>query len=62
MTEAMETQDFHTVDDALREIKLKKLDIDVKLKKDAEVLHLKLKWELDIKTFIKDKLQYVEDY
>lgn len=44
----METMEFHTVDAAIKEIEQKQLDIDVKLKNEAEILHLKLERELDI--------------
>lgn len=37
------------------------MDIDVKLKHSAQVLHLKLEKELDIRTFIKS-VDFVEDY
>ena len=58
----METMDYYVVDAALQEINNKKLDIDVKLKHEAELLHLKLEHELNIRTFIDEKLQYVEDF
>lgn len=37
------------------------IDIDVKAKHSAQVLHLKLEKELDIRNFIKS-VDYVEDY
>jgi len=39
-----------------------KLDIEVKLMHRANILHVKLERELDIKNFIKDKLQHIDDY
>jgi hypothetical protein len=39
----------------------KGIDIDVKLKKKAEVLHLKLEHELKIKNFLKEK-DHHDDY
>ena len=49
---AMETNDFHTLDGVLSKILKEKTDIDVKLRDKAEVLHLKLENELDIRNFI----------
>lgn len=48
----METNDFHTLDGVLSKILKEKTDIDVKLRDKAEVLHLKLENELDIRNFI----------
>ena len=62
LREAMETDDYYSVDAAISEINNKRLDIDVKLKHEAELLHLKLEHELNIRTFIEEKLQYVEDF
>jgi len=48
----METDDFATLHKVLSGILSAKLDIDVKLLHAAEVLHLKLEKELDIRNFI----------
>lgn len=50
---AMATMEFHTVDKVLSHILNNKIDIAVKLKHQAEVLHLKLEKELDIRNFIR---------
>ena len=42
-------------------ISCKGIDIDVKLKKKAEVMHLKLEHELKIKVFLKEK-DHHDDY
>lgn len=49
----METMDFSTVDKVFNKIVADKVDIDVKLKREAERLHLRLEKELDIRNFIK---------
>lgn len=61
MREAMESMVFENVDRVLTGIKQDKLDIDVKLMKKAEILHLKLNKEKDINEFI-DSLAFVENY
>lgn len=58
--EAMDSNDFHILDAALRECR--KLQIEVKLMHQAEILHTKLERELDINTFINEKLQHIDDY
>ena len=52
LQEAMETQDFATLDRVYKRITDNEMDIDVKLLDKAEKLHLKLEKELDIRTFI----------
>lgn len=52
LSTAMETQEFTTLHKVLSGILSSNLDIDVKLKHQAEVLHLKLEKELDIRNFI----------
>jgi hypothetical protein len=53
--------DYHTVDKALSFIKMNHIDIDVKLLHQAEVMHLKLEKELDIRNFIKS-VDHIDDY
>ena len=50
---AFDTGDFHAVDKALSDCH--GIDIDVKLRKRAEVLHLRLNHELKIKNFLNEK-------
>jgi hypothetical protein len=50
---AIKSGDFHALDKALTECQ--GIDIDVKLRKRAEVLHLKLDHELKIRTFLNEK-------
>ena len=57
----MSTMDFHTVDKVYSMILARNIDIDVKLKHQAQVLHLKLDKELDIKNFIKS-VDHIDDY
>ena len=61
MTQALKTMDFHKVDRVFSMILANNVDIDVKLKHQAQVTHLKLEKELDIRTFIKG-VEHVEDY
>lgn len=61
LMEAMATMEFHKVDKVLTDILQNKVDIAVKLKHKAEVLHLKLEKELDIRTFIQS-VAHVDDY
>lgn len=61
MREANETMNYETVDKVLSELKTCNLDLDVKLMKAAEILHLKLEREKDIKEFIKS-LAHVPNY
>jgi len=48
----MDTRDFATLHKVFSGVMSAQLDIDVKLKHQAEVLHLKLEKELDIRNFI----------
>jgi hypothetical protein len=57
----METQDFTILHKVLTSILSSNLDIDVKLKHSAEVLHLKLEKELDIRNFIASVV-HVDNY
>ena len=61
LREAMGTNDFATLDRVFTEIKNNNTDIDVKLFDEAEVLHLKLEKELDIRNFIQS-VAHVENY
>ena len=58
---AMATMEFFTVDKILKHILNNNIDIAVKLKHEAQVLHLKLEKELDIRNFIKS-VEHVDDY
>jgi hypothetical protein len=57
----MATMEFFTVDKILKYILNNHVDIAVKLKHQAQVLHLKLDKELDIRNFIKS-VEHVDDY
>ena len=57
----MATNEFATLDQCFTQIKNNGTDIDVKLYHEAEVLHLKLEKELDIRNFIQS-VAHVEDY
>ena len=57
----MATMEFFTVDKILKYILNNHVDIPVKLKHQAQVLHLKLDKELDIRNFIK-LVEHVDDY
>ena len=57
----MATNEFVTLDKVFCEIKNAGTDIDVMLKHDAEVLHLKLEKELDIRNFI-ESVKHVDNY
>ena len=61
MRDAMETMNYDTVDKVLTELNTGKSDLDVKLMKDAQILHLKLQKEKEINEFI-DSLAYVANY
>lgn len=61
LKKAIETHEYHTVNSVLTEIKENKIDIDVMLLNESEILDLKLEKELDIKMFIKS-LAHVNDY
>jgi hypothetical protein len=58
---AIKTMDYHILDKIYTFIMQNNIDIDVKLKYSAQVLHLKLEKELDIRNFIKS-VDFVEDY
>jgi hypothetical protein len=58
---AMSTMEFYTVDKILTHILNNNIDIAVKLKHAAEVLHLKLEKELDIRNFIRS-VDHIDDY
>ncbi len=58
---ALKTMDFHKVDRVYSQILQNNVDIDVKLKHQAQVTHLKLEKELDLRNFIKS-VDYIEDY
>ena len=49
----MDTGDFETVDKVFKQVLADDIDICVKLKHEAEKLHLRLEKELDIRNFIK---------
>lgn len=53
--------DYHVVDKVYSFILQNNIDIDVKIKHSAQVMHLKLEKELDIRNFIKG-VDYVDDY
>jgi len=61
LREAMDTEEFPTVNKVLSGILAAKMDIDVKLQFQAEELHLKLEKELDIRNFI-NSVAHVENY
>jgi hypothetical protein len=48
----MSTGNFEIVDKVFTQVLSDKLDIDVKLKREAEKLHLRLEKELDIRKYI----------
>jgi len=58
---AMATNEFHTLDKVFMAIKDAGTDIEVRLKHEAEVLHLKLEKELDIRNFI-ESVVHVDNY
>ena len=51
MAEAIDSHDFFNIDKVLTSCN--GIDIDVKLRKKAEILHLKLEHELKISNFLK---------
>lgn len=57
----MATNEFNTLDKVFLSIKDAGTDIDVMLFNEAEVQHLKLEKELDIRNFI-NSVAHVEDY
>jgi hypothetical protein len=61
MREANETMDFETVHKVISELKTENLDLDVKLMKAAEILHLKLELEKGVNEYI-ESLLHVANY
>ena len=61
LNNSMKTLEYYTVDKSLSFIKSNNIDIDVKLLNQAEILHLKLDKELDIRTYI-SQIQHCDDY
>ena len=61
LSQALRTMEYFTVDKVYSHIINNNIDIDVKLKHAAQVMHLKLDKELDIKNFIKS-VDYIDDY
>ena len=61
LEDALATEEFATVDQVYTRILSEKVDIDVRLKHRAKVMHLKLEKELDIRKFIAS-VAYVENY
>ena len=59
LAKAIEVYDFHVLDKSLNQCK--NIDIDAKLRKKAEVLHLRLKHENKITTFLQQKSHH-ENY
>jgi hypothetical protein len=55
---AIEANEYSVLDKALGECV--GIDIDVKLKRQAEVLHLKLQHELKIRTFLREKFHHTD--
>ena len=53
MGKAIDTNDFHVLDKANGECH--GIDIDCKLRKKAEILHLRLEHELKIRSFLQEK-------
>lgn len=53
---AIDKYDYHILDKALSDCH--GIDIEIKLRKRAEVLHLKLEHELKIRTFLTDKYHH----
>lgn len=56
LRKSLESNDFETVNKVLNVCD--GIDIDVKLRKEAEILHLKLEHELKIKNFLKEKTHH----
>ena len=56
LRKSLETLDFETVNKDLNECQ--GIDIDVKLRKEAEILHIKLEYELKIRNFLKGKTHH----
>ena len=56
LEEALDLNEFYAIDKVL--LNCEKIDIDVKLRHHAVVLHLKLKHELKISTFLKEHEQH----
>lgn len=59
--EAMDTKDFHILHKVLSGILAANVDINPKLRREAEDLHLKLEMELDIRNFIAS-VAHVDNY
>jgi len=57
----MEGHEFYALDKVLNGIKSARMDIDVKLLDLAEILHLKLAKELDLRNFMKS-VEHVDNY
>jgi len=53
LIKAIDGYEYHVLDKALEECK--GIDIAVKMRKKAEDLHIKLQYELQILTFLKEK-------
>lgn len=56
LSEAIEAYDYVILDKACNECH--GIDIEIKLRRRAEVLHLKLEHELKIKSFLKEKYHH----
>lgn len=61
LLEAMETREFDIVDKVFQRIKRENVDIDAKLYHEADVLHLKLENQLDIRNFM-NSVAHVDNY
>ena len=59
LTDAINAYDYYVVDEALKDCN--GIDIAVKMRRQGEVLHLKLDHELKLKTFLKEKTHH-ENY
>lgn len=57
----MDTRDFEIVHKVFSRIKAENVDIDAKMYHEAEVLHLKLEKQLDIRNFMKS-VAHVDNY
>lgn len=56
MTTAIEAYDYNVMDEAIKDCE--GIDIAVKLRKQAEVLHLKLEHELKMKNFLTERTHH----
>lgn len=61
LKDAMESMHYETLDKAFKDLMNDQKDFDVKLVRQAEILHLKLQKEKEINEFI-DSLKFVENY